>query len=235
MDILIVPEGILIPRIAGPQDHDLRILIQHLLEDRIDQIQSLLVRQPGDQPQHILTVVDLQPQPLLQGPLVLLLLLDDVVLVILRRQQRIRPRIPDLHIDAVHNAPQLRPVIPQMPVQPLPVEVRLNLLGIGRAHRRHAVRVRQPALEHVRFIRPLQEHGIIEQVIRQPAPVFQVLHAADSLEPQVVDCQDAPRRAHRRPRKVRPQIHRRQRRLPVMAVHHVRDPVQIIQHRQRRL
>ena len=76
--VLIPPEGVLIHLVAGAQHHDLGVAVQHLGDDGADQIQALLVGQPGDEAKDELALVLLQAQLFLQGQLVLHLVLQHV-------------------------------------------------------------------------------------------------------------------------------------------------------------
>ena len=126
-------------------------------------------------------------------------------------------------------------MIPEVAVEVLAVEIRLDLLRVGGGDGGDAVRVGQAALEHVGFPVVELEHRIIEEIIRQVAPVFQVLDAADALEPQVVNREHAAGLADGRIGEGGAQVEGRQGRLPVVTVNHIRNPLQIVQNGQRRL
>ena len=91
----------------------------------------------------------LKAELLLQRLLVLLLFLQRVRSVIGRGQQAVRGAVPELAVDAVHDAAQLPGVVAQMRVQPLPEEGRLDLPCVGLADRGDHVCVGKTALEHV--------------------------------------------------------------------------------------
>ena len=222
-------EGALVPRISRAEHRHLGIPVNDLREDGVHQVQALLVSQPGNQPDHHFPVILRKPQLFLQGPFVFLFLLHGVIRVVGRGQQRVLFRIPLLHVDAVHDAAQPWAVIAQMGVQSLAEGGCLDFLGVGFAHRSNPVREGQAALEHVGLILVVLQHRIIKQIIPQAGPVFQVFNAADSLEPEVVDRQDRLCLAHRRIPELRPLVQRNQAALPVVAVNHVRRPVQVIQ------
>ena len=114
--ILIIPERVLIYPVSAAKHHDLRILVHNLGKNGIDQIQSLLIRQPGDQSDHKFAAVLDQAQFLLQLLLVLLFLFQHIGDVVAGVQAGIGLRVPYIIVDAVYNAAQFAGMIPQMGV-----------------------------------------------------------------------------------------------------------------------
>ena len=230
---LIVPEGILIIRITGAQDDYLRVLIHNMVQDRIHQIQTFLIGQTGDESDHHLVFILIKSEFFLKCPLVDFLLLHHIRRCVGCRQQLIRFAVPLLHINSIDDAHQLAGMIPQMIIQALPVEGGLNLFGIRLTDRRDAVGKSQAAFHHVGIIGSLLHVRIVENLTRNICPVLHVRNPTDSLEPQVMDRQDALRLTDRCRGKVCPQIDRDKGRLPVMAVDNIRRPFKVVHDRQR--
>ena len=99
----------------------------------------------------------------------------------------------------------------------------LNLLRVAPAHRGQKVREDQPALQEVDLAVEFQRvHG--EQRVGQPDAFHRRLRK-QSLIAQVVNREDHRQRPHHRiVRVLRAQQQRHQRRLPVVAMNHVRQP-----------
>ena len=123
----------------------------------------------------------------------------------------------------------------QMRVQLLAVEAGLNLPGVGVADGGDHVGVGETALEHVGVLIALLEVTVLEDVAGQAGPVFHGGDVVDALEAQVMDGQHALGAADGRVGEERAQEHRRQRRLPVVAVDDVGDPVHVVERREGRL
>ena len=231
--VLVVAECILVPGIACAQNDNLGVAVDHLRHDAGDEIQSLLVGQAGDEADHKFAFILLQSEAFLQSTLVLFLFLYRVGCVIARGQKRIFRAVPLLDIDAVNDAAQLPGVVAQMRIQFLPIEIRLDLSGVGVADGGDHIRVGQAALHKVGIVVALLQHIDVEQVIGQSGPVLDGRNAVDALEAEIVDCEHCLRAAYRGSGKQGLQINGHQGRLPVVAVDHIRDPVQIVQRCQR--
>ena len=227
-----IAESVLVAGIARTENDHLGVSVDQLREDRVHQVEALLVRQAGDQAQDHLVRVRIQAELFLQGKLVRLLFIKYIFHGIRLGKELVRRGIPLFHINAVHDAAELRAVIAEMPVQVLAEGRCLDLLGIGLADRGNLVRKGQAALEHVGLILVVLEDRVVEQVIRQPGPVLQVLDAADALEPEIVDCQDGPCLPDRGVLELPAQVDRQEGCLPVMAVNDLRHPFQVVHDRQ---
>ncbi len=99
-------EHILVPLFSGSQHNQLDIVLAYFVQDTLDQIEALLVSQPGNNTDHKLPVVLGQSQFFLQSPFVLYLLLTEILSIVLLDNVRIRLRIEIIVINAVHNAAQ---------------------------------------------------------------------------------------------------------------------------------
>ena len=227
--VFVVPEGVLIAPVAGAQHHHLGVLIHDLGQNGVHQVQSLLVGQPGDQTDDELVVVLPQPQLLLQCPLVLLLPGQNIGNVVVGVQHGVRPGIPDVVVNAVDDAPELAGVVAQVGIQLFAVLGSLDFPGVGAADGGDHVAVGQAALEHI-GIQPVLGQGIlIEHIVRQAGPIADGGDVVNTLEAQIVNGQHGFGTAQGRILEQRPQIHGHQRRLPVVAVDHVGDPVHVVQ------
>ena len=149
-----------------------------------------------------------------------------------RRQVPVRGRVPLRIIHAVQNTAQVRRAPPQHAVQFFSELRRLNLLGIFPAHRGQHVGVDQPALEEIEVIELLQfVHG--EDLPGKQQPLRRI-RRKPPLIAGVVNGQHHSRLAQHRVQGVhRPQVHRNQRRLPVVYMKHLRNAQQLrrLQHR----
>ena len=165
--ILIIPEGILVNSVAGSENHDLRISIHQLRNDRVDKIQALLVSQTGDQSDHELALILLKSQGFLHSQFILFLHLNDVGHIIGSCQQFVRGGIPHAIVDTVDDTVELAGVIAQMRIQILAVVRSLDLLRIGSADSGDHVGISQAALEHVGVLITLLERVLVEHIIRK--------------------------------------------------------------------
>ena len=141
-----VAEHILVALLAGPQYHQLDVVLAEFVHDIGNQVEALLVREPGDHADHHLLVVLGKPQLLLQRVLILHLLLAEVDGVVRIGDMFVRLRIEIRVVDAVDNAAQAVAPGPQQAVQSLAVEWRLDFLRVGAADRGHRVRIDDAAL-----------------------------------------------------------------------------------------
>ena len=227
--VFVVPEGVLIEPVAGAQDHHLGVLVYDLGHNGVDQVQALLVGQPGHQANDELVVVLPQPQLLLQRPLVFLLPGQDIGDVVVGMEHGVCPGVPDVVVDAVDDAVELAGVVAQVGIQPLAVGGGLDLLGVGAGDGGDHVAIGEAALHHV-GIQPVLGQGIlIEHVVRQTGPIADGGDIVHALEAQVVNGEHGLGLADGRILEQGPQIHRGQGRLPVVAVDNVRDPVHEVQ------
>ena len=137
--------------------------------------------------------------------------------------------VPHAVVNAVDNAPQLAAVIAKMGVQRFAVFPGLDFPGIGVADGGDAVGVGQAALEQVGVLVLLLEGAHVEDIVWKPRPVFDGGNVVDPLEAQIVDGEDGLGARHRRALEQGAQVYRHQRRLPVMAVDDVGNPVHVVQ------
>ena len=144
-------------------------------------------------------------------------------------------RIPHLVVDAVHDAAELPVVITQVVLKPLAVFRGLYLIGIGPADGCDAVRIGETALEHIGLDIVLLQRAHVEHGVGQAGPVLDGGDVVNALEAQVVDGENGLRVADGRVLEQRAQIHRHERRLPVVAVDDVWYPVHVVERGQRGL
>ena len=126
-------------------------------------------------------------------------------------------------------------MIAQMRIQIFSVEGCLDLICIGAAHGRDHVGIGETALEHIGIIVALFERVLVENIIRETRPVLDHTHIIETLEAKVVDRDHDLRPCDGRFVKQGAQIDRHQTCLPVVAVDDIRDPVHIVECRQRSL
>ena len=139
-------EHILVPLFSGSQHNQLDIVLAHLVQDTLDQIEALLVSQPGNNTNHKLPVILRQSQFFLQRPFVLYLLLTEILSIVLLDNVRIRLRIEIIVINAVHNAAQAVRARPHQAIQSFAVKWHLNLFRIRLTYGGNGVGVYNAAL-----------------------------------------------------------------------------------------
>ena len=227
--VLVVAEGIFIAPVTGAENHKLGVAVHDLGENGIDQIKTLLVCQTGNQTDDELAVILLETEFFLQSALILLLFLQRISKRVICGEQFVRRGIPDVHINAVDNTAELGGMVAQMGIKTFPVIRGLNLPGVGVGHGGDHIRIGKTALEHVHGVLILQEDVVVEKTVRQAGPVFQPRDIAHSLEAEIMDGEHGLCAGDFCAGKLRAEIHRDKRRLPVVAVDDVGDPVHIIQ------
>ena len=104
--MLIIPKRIFIDSISRAQYNQLSMLIHDLRNDGIDKIQSLLIRQSGNQSDHEFMIILYQSQFLLQPAFILSLLIQYIGDIIVHIQSLICGCIPDIIIDSVYDSSQ---------------------------------------------------------------------------------------------------------------------------------
>ncbi len=230
---VVMPEHILILLIAGSQHHELDIVLTELIHDALDEVEALLVGETGNDTDHHLARIHIHAELLLQRLLVLRLFLSEVSCVEWLHQILIRLRIPHIIIDAIDDATEVMCTGTEKAIEPLPIEWHLDLLCIGLGDRRDGICIHDAALQEIAILLALE---LIrrEVVIRQLCKALDGLHVPDALELQIVDGNDGLDGAIvLSTGKTVMQQHRNQTGLPVMAVNHIRMPVQKRKCRQR--
>ena len=142
---------------------------------------------------------------------------------IILRDQRIRFRVPCAVVHSIQDADQAVAAIADHALKPRAEFRCLDFLRVAAAHRRQIVREDQSALQEIHLAIKFQRiHG--EERFRQADRAHR-RSREQALIAEVVDRQDYRQRAnHRIARMLRAQQHRYQRGLPVVAMHHVRQP-----------
>ena len=229
VDVLKIPEGILIEVVAGSENDHLCIAVHQFRKDPVDKVKPFLIGQAGNQPDHELAVVDNQPEGLLKGFLVCPLVPEYIGKIVVFSEQRIRRGIPHFRINPVDNAAQLPGVVTQMRIKPFPIELRLDFTGIGIADGCDHIRIGKAALHHIGILNARLEHIDIEDIIRQACPVLDGRDVVYALEAEIVNCEHRLCGSKLRVGKERAEINRHKGCLPVMAVDDIRHPVHVIQ------
>ncbi len=194
-------------------DRDLRELRKRLRED----VDAFLVREAAHDRRERHFVRPLEAHALLQGPFIGELRIERIGAVA-RGDERIDLRIPDVGVDAVQHAEEILRPVAQHAVHPEAQLVRLDLARVGGAHRVHRARIHDAALEERDLAVVL---GALQaDAFRRKLERLHLVEGEDPLEGEIVDREE--RRGVASARKA--QIKGRQRRRPVVAMHHVRAP-----------
>ena len=176
-----MPEHILIPLVSGTNHHKLGIIIHDLLHHFCNQVETLLIRQAGNETDDHLILIYRQAQCFLQGSLVgrfaLLKIFDGIMI----RDLRIGLRIPDIIIDTIDNSSKIHMSCGQQAIHSLAVLRCLDLLGIGFTDCRDIIRVHQSAFEHIGIPLVLQLIRC-KYIIRQTGQTLHRLDIPDTLE-----------------------------------------------------
>ena len=101
-------EHVLILLLAGPQHHDLYIVLTKLIHHISDQVEALLVCQAGYDSDHHRLVILVQSQLRLQGTFVLHFLLTEVHRIVIKLDIRIYFRTEIRVIHPVDDTAQIR-------------------------------------------------------------------------------------------------------------------------------
>ena len=96
-------EHIFIAQIPGTDNDKLRKIVCNIIHHIVDQIKSLLVRQTGNQANHILLLVFDKAQFLLQSGFIDRFFLTEIVFVVIGIYFRIGLRIVHAIVNAVYN------------------------------------------------------------------------------------------------------------------------------------
>ena len=219
--VLEVAQAVLVVAVAGAQHRHLHASGQNAVERVHDQIQALLARQARDHHHKRAVVANFEPQLFLQLGLAHGLpgtVLDRVV----GGDALVGRRVKARDVDAIQNALQRVGTLAQNAVQALAKFGRLDLVGIGGAHRGDGVGIAQGA-QHV-----VDAAGVATQLRggrRNMRHAQDVLHhgvAKLALERHVVDREHGLDAVVQRKALVElAQEHGRQCRLPVIAVQNV--------------
>ncbi len=198
-------------RLAGSQQRKPRTRCHQRVEARREDVHALL---PCEAAHHAMQqpVSGFQLEARLERPLVGNALLQCLGAVVFA-DQCVRSRIPHIRVDAVDDATQHMAPGPQQAVEAHAVFRRADFLGIGGAHRGDGIRRGEPTLEvaHIAVIlEAVDGEGLLRQAER-PEDGGREL----ALEGNVVHRHHALRPAEEA------RIDGAQRRLPVMAVHHI--------------
>ena len=226
---LVVAERILVASVTGTQHDKLRIAVDQLRDDRVDQIKTFLIRQTGNESDHKLGFIDFQSEFFLKGFLIGFLLLNNIRLAVRSSQFFVLTAVPHIYVDTIDDSAKFAAVIPQMCIQSFPIEWCLNFFGIRSADGRNHVRIGKTTLEHVRVFIALLERILVEYIIREARPVTDRRNIVDALEAQIMDRDYCLCAGYRRSLKQCMQIHRYKASLPVMAMDDIRDPVHIVE------
>ena len=204
----------LIRRIALTQNHQPHIIREQPVEQRQQQIDPLLLRQPRDHRQHRPARLRLQPA-LRQERLPARPLARQRRRRKALRQQLVRRRIPDRVIRAVQDPHKLPRLLPHHPVEPAPLLGSQDFPRVALAHRRQRIGEKEASFEQIQP--PVKLHAprrkVIARQIRQP----EMLRRKAALIREIVNRQH---RLERQP--PLPHQHRHKRRLPVVDMKHIR-------------
>ena len=205
-------------RIAGAQQRQLPALLQQARQRLQHQIQPFLAGQAAHHGEQRRFVIHLQPHGDLQLPFILGFLFQAIT-VIARRQQQIALRIPDTIIDAVKDAGQAALVLAltQQPFHAVGILRFGDFPRVGWTHRRDMVGIVQPGFEE----RDLAVKFEAVHVIERPRQLY-LIHMPGVKHSLVGEIVHRKHRFRRTP--ARRQIGRRQARVPVMGMYHLRAP-----------
>ena len=220
-----MPEHILVLILAGPKYDKLNRVLAHLVHHIGDQVESLLIRQTGDNANQHGLVVYSKSQLLLERRFVLHFFLPEVAHIIVPGNVLVCLRIVVFVIDAVDDPRQTVGSCVHQAVQSLAVEGHLDLLRVGVADGSHPVRIDDAALQIIGILVGLQLVRR-EIIFGKPGDVHHPLGIPHALELQVMyghDGLDPPEVLIPVPEVVK--IHRDQTGLPVMAVDDVRTEI----------
>ncbi|CDN44903.1 hypothetical protein BN871_FY_00070 [Paenibacillus sp. P22] len=212
-------EHLLVFPFPGTEDRELHVFFEQLAEDGVDQVEALLLHQPGHDAD------DRNVRPLgqahlpLQGELVGQLVRSGAAQLGVERL--IRSRIEVGRVDAVDDARQIGRSPAQKAVQPFPVISGLDLLGITRAYGRKLVRVEKSALHAARRTVEFQA-AFAENLRPHPDHIHHFLLAEYALIPQVMDREYGTDAAQNLILEVTAlEQERHEPRLPIVAVQHI--------------
>ena len=215
----------LIRGVAFAENDQPHIIREQPVEQRQQQVDALLLRQPRDDRQHRPARRRHQPARREQR-LAARLFPSERLRRKALRQPRIRRRIPDRVIRSVQNPGELVRLLTHHRIQPAPLRRRLDFPRVAPAHRGDRIREKHPAFEQiqpsVKLHAPRPE--ILPRQIRQP----EIPRVKTPLKRQIVNRQ---RRLERQPPLAHQ--HRHQRRLPVVGMHDFRrrhDPPRQLYH-----
>ena len=222
-------EELLILAVALAQDDQLEREFHHIMEHLTNQVQALVGHQAADDAHD--GHVGLFPQP--QQPLQLRLahvLAAHVVLGVVPGDMRVGSGVVAGHIDAVEHAGELVAALAHDAVQPVGKVCHLQLVGVGGGDGVDRIGAQDGALEQVHV--PVHEDGaVVRPAVVQAEQVAQGVLAVAALVLDVVDGQRGADAAEAvLPHAVVLEVDGHQRRLPVVAVDHLRPEAQVGQH-----
>ncbi len=139
-------EHILIPLLPGSQHYKLHRILAQLIHHISDEIKTFLVCKAGNNSNHHLLGIHLQPEFLLQSQFVLYLFLAEIHCIVISEQEFVRLGIVLMVINSVYNAPKGIGAGTHKPVQMLSVVGHLNLLCISLTHGGYCIRIHDAAL-----------------------------------------------------------------------------------------
>ena len=139
-------EHILIPLLAGAQNHQLDRVTAQIFHHILDQVKALLVCQPGHDADHHPALVLLQTQLSLESNLVLDLLLAEILRVINLLDHGVRSRVKVFIVNTVDDTTKAAGAGSHKAVKALAVKRHLDLLRVGVAHSGNGVRKYDAAL-----------------------------------------------------------------------------------------
>ena len=229
---VIVTEHVLVLLIAGTEYHELDIILAELIHDALDEVETLLVGETGYDTDHHLARIHVHAELLLERLLVLRLLLTEVAGVERLYEVLIRLRIPVIIVDTVDDTAEVMCTCAEQSIEALAVERHLDLLGVGIGNRRDRVGIHDTTLQEVTILLTL-ELIRCEVVVGQLGEALDRLHIPNALELQVVDRDDRLDGAIvLSAGETIVEKHRNETGLPVVAVDHIRVPVEQRQRRQ---
>ena len=219
-------EELLKASLAGAQNQQLGVFLPHKLPgDVAQQIQSLVAHQPGDHDHegHIRRLG--QTHFLLEGCLAGGLSFPEGVGVVVSWQSRVGLRVEGVHIDAVGDTGELPGCGSQDAVQPMGIVGIHQLLGVGLGHGGNHVSGLNGALHHVDAAAhvqggtplPGQSQHIVKEAAFRPALILHVVDGEHALgvrqEGLILGLQQGGNQCG----------------LPVVALNHIGDEIQIHQ------
>ena len=220
-----IAEEIFILPVAAAQDHQLAARLHHNIQALADEVNALVAHQTahhGDK-RHI--ALHLQAQFLLQS-LFAAGLAPGILYAVMCRQDRIRGRIKDGKIYAVYYAAEFFPAALYHGLHALGISAQVELAGIGGTDGSNGIGAQHSPLHEIQapihlqcaalIPAPMQAKEVIHRFRAEFALIFYVVdgeHRADA-------AQGVPPAG-----KILP-VYRHQRRLPVVAVDHIRHLIQ---------
>ena len=143
---VIVTEHILVFFVSGSQNHKLHVITAELVHDTLYQIQSLLIRQAGNNAHHKFLFIDRKAKLCLKLLLILAFFLAEIPGIVRLRDKLVGFRIELVIINAIHNTAQVAGTGAHETVKTFAVERHLDLLCVSLAYRGDGIRKDNAAL-----------------------------------------------------------------------------------------